>query len=87
MASKPLSIEQLLASMKRSSGSHQSKLDRSTLAILEDFVKYLVKDEGKAMNTARAYKSWCAKALVEQGPHDPHVKSAVQALDRYWRSK
>lgn len=88
MASRPLSIDQLLASVGGSAqGSHQSKLNRATLAMLEDFVTYLVRDEGKAMNTARAYKSWCAKALVEHGAHDSHVKSAVQALGRYWDSK
>jgi hypothetical protein len=34
-----------------------------------------------------AYKSWCAKALNEHGAFDSHVKSAVQALRRYWDSK
>jgi hypothetical protein len=55
--------------------------------MLKDFVTYLVRDEGKAMNTARAYKSWCTKALVEHGAHDSYVKSAAQALGRYWNSK
>jgi hypothetical protein len=55
--------------------------------MLEDFVKYLVRDEHLTLNTARAYKSWCAKALVERGAHDSHVKSAVQALERYWNAK
>ena len=84
---KPFSIDQLVASVGRSGrGSHQSQLNRATLAMLDDFVRYLVKNEGKSMNTARAYKSWCAKALVEHGAHDSHVKSAVQALRRYWDS-
>jgi len=88
VASRPFSIDQLLASVGRSGrGAHQSELPRATLAMLEDFVTYLVKNEGKTLNTARAYKSWCAKALVERGVHDSHVKSAVQALQRYWDSK
>lgn len=88
MAKQPFSIDQLLASVGRSGrGAHQSKLNRATLAMLEDFVTYLVRDEGKSMNTARAYKSWAAKALVEHGAHDSHVKSAVQALSRYWDTK
>lgn len=88
MAKRPFSIDQLLSSVGGSAhGAHQSRLNRATLAMLEDFVTYLVKDEGKSMNTARAYKSWCAKALVERGAHDSHVKSAVQALSRYRDSK
>jgi hypothetical protein len=88
MASPPFSIDQLLASVGGPAhGSHQSKLNRATLAVLADFATYLVRDEGQAPNTARAYKSWFAKALVEHGAHDSHVKSAVQAFSRYWDSK
>jgi len=84
----PFSIDQLLdAAGGAARRSHQSKLPRPTRAMLEDFVKYLVRDEHLTLNTARAYKSWCAKALVERGAHDSHVKSAVQALERYWNAK
>ena len=44
--------------------------------MLDDFVAYLVKDEHLTVNTARAYKSWVAKAMVERGAHESHVKSA-----------
>lgn len=67
--------------------AHQSKLNGATLEMLKDFGTYLVNQEGKTLNTARAYVSWCAKALVEHGAHDSHVKSAVKALGRYRASK
>ena len=55
--------------------------------MLEEFVSYLVRVEGKSPNTARAYKSWVAKALVEHGAFDSHVKSAVNALGRFRASR
>jgi hypothetical protein len=55
--------------------------------MLEDFVACLVKEEGRTPNTARVYKSWCAKALRVGVVADGNVKSAVQALDRYRRSE
>lgn len=88
MPSRPLSVDQLLASIGRSPrGSHQSELPRATLAVLEEFVTYLVRVEGKSPNTARAYKSWVAKALVEHGASESHVKSAVKALGRFRASR
>lgn len=88
MAPRPFSIDQLLnAAGVAARRSHQSKLPRPTREMLENFVTYLVRDEHLTMNTARAYKSWCAKALVERGAYDSHVKSAVQALERYWKAK
>jgi len=88
MPARPLSVDRLLASVGRPTrGSHQSALPRATLAILEEFVTYLVRVEGKSPNTARAYKSWVAKALVEHGAFDSHVKSAVKALGRFRDSR
>jgi hypothetical protein len=55
--------------------------------MLEEFVTYLVRVEGKSPNTARAYKSWVAKALVEHGASESHVKSAVKALGRFRASR
>jgi hypothetical protein len=88
MAKQPLTPDQLVRSVRGSArGSHQSALPDSTLKLLKEFATYLVEVEGKSSNTARAYKSWVAKALVERGAHDSHVKSAVQALARYRNSK
>jgi hypothetical protein len=59
----------------------------SSVAALKGFADWLVNSEGKSPNTARAYKSWAAKAMVERGAHDPHVLSAVKTLARYQASK
>jgi len=84
----PLSVEQLLSTISGSArGAHQSKLGETSVAVLKGFADWLVNIEHKSPNTARAYRSWAAKAMVEHGAHEPHVLSAVKALDRYIASK
>lgn len=68
-------------------GAHQSKLTEASVAALKGFADWLVQSEGKSPSTARAYRSWAAKAMVEHGAHEPHVLSAVKALARYHASK
>lgn len=79
-------IEQLLASLgKVPRNSHQAHLDAKTLGDLKRFATWLVKVEGKGANTARVYKSLCAKALAQDG-YDPNNKimmSALKALGRW----
>lgn len=88
VSKRPMSIDQLLAGARGLAKSqHLAKLDRPTKAMLEDFVRYLIEKEKLAPGTARAYKSWVAKALVEHGANESHVKSAVAALGRYKESK
>lgn len=88
VARRPLSVEQLLSTISGSArGAHQAKLTEASVAALKGFADWLVNIEGKSPNTARAYKSWAAKAMVEHGAHEPHVLSAVKALARYNASK
>jgi hypothetical protein len=90
MPSRSLTIDQLLASLgKLARGSHQARLDAQSLAALERFVTYLVKVESKGENTARVYKSLCAKALAQGGPDpdNPMMMSALRALRRFWASQ
>ncbi len=90
MPSRSIAIDQLLASFGKSArGSHQARLDAQTLAALERFVTYLVKVEGKGENTARVYKSLCAKALAQGDPDSNNriMMSALQALRRFWASQ
>ncbi len=90
MPSRSIAIDQLLAYLGKSArGSHQARLDPQTLAALERFVTYLVKVEGKGENTARVYKSLCAKALALGGPDSNNkiMMSALQALRRFWASQ
>ncbi|HET6811912.1 MAG TPA: hypothetical protein VFH50_12965 [Acidimicrobiales bacterium] len=85
---RPLNVEQLLSTIGRSArGVHQSKLPEGSVALLNGFADWLVQSEGKSLNTARAYRSWAAKAMVEHGAHDSRVLSAVKALARYEASK
>jgi quinol monooxygenase YgiN len=85
---RPLNVEQLLSTISGSArGAHQSKLTEASVAALKGFADYLINVEGKSPNTARAYRSWAAKAMVEHGAHEPHVLSAVKALARYTTSK
>lgn len=85
---RPLNVEQLVSTVGRSArGAHQSKLPEASVAALRGFAEWLVNVEKKSPNTASAYKSWAAKAMVERGAHDPHVLSAVKALARYQASK
>lgn len=87
-ARRPLNVEQLVSSISGPArGAHQSKLTEASVAALKGFADWLVTSEGKSPNTARAYRSWAAKAMVEHGAHDPHVLSAVKALARYEASK
>jgi hypothetical protein len=90
MPSLSFAIDQLLASLGKSArGSHQARLDAKSLADLERFVTFLVKAEGKGENTARVYKSLCAKALGPGGPDrdNPVMMSALQALRRFRASQ
>ena len=90
MPSRSNAIDQLLAALGKSArGAHQARLDPQTLTALERFVTYLVKVEGKGENTARVYKSLCAKALAQGGPdsNNPVMTSAVNALRRFWTNQ
>lgn len=85
---RPLNVEQLLSTIGGAArGAHQSKLSEASVAALNGFADWLIHAEHKSPNTARAYKSWAAKAMVEHGAHEPHVLSAVKALARYEASK
>lgn len=90
MPSRSFAIDQLVASLgKLARGSHQARLDSQTLTALERFATYLIKVEGKGENTARVYKSLCAKALAQGGPDpdSPMMMSALRALSRFWTSQ
>lgn len=85
---RPLSIEQVISTISGPArGAHQSKLTEASVSRLKGFADWLVQAEGKSPNTARAYRSWAAKAMVEHGAHEPHVVSAVKALARYEASR
>lgn len=89
MPSRSFAIDQLLATLEKAArGSHQARLDGQTLDVLERFVSYLVKVEGKGDNTSRVYKSLCAKALAQGADPDNRVMmSALQALRRFRTSQ
>lgn len=90
MRSRSSAIDQLLASLGKSArGSHQARLDPQTLGSLDRFFTHLVKVERKGENTARVYKSLCAKALAQGRPDsgNPVMMSALQALRRFRASE
>lgn len=89
MPSHSVAIDQLLASLgKLGRGVHQARLDGQTLDVLERFVSYLVDAEGKGVDTARVYKSLCAKALAQGADkNNPMMMSALRALARFRASE
>jgi hypothetical protein len=88
MSSLSPAIDQLLSAVgKVARGSHQSQLDTQTLAALRRFGTFLVK-EGKSENTARVYRSLCAKALAQGvDSDDPVMMSALRSLARFKASQ
>jgi hypothetical protein len=68
-------------------GSHQSQLDPQTLDALRRFGAFLIR-EGKSENTARVYRSLCAKALAHGvDPNNAVMMSALRALERFSTSR
>ena len=89
MSSRYFAIDQLLGSLgKVARGAHQARVDGQTLAVLERFATHLVKNEKLGENTARVYKSLCAKALAQGvDANNPVMMSALRALERFRASQ
>jgi hypothetical protein len=84
MPSHSPATTQLLAYLEKAARrSHQARLDAQTLHDLKSFATYLVKVEGKGENTARVYKSLCAKALARGT--DSNNKVMMSALEAFRR--
>jgi len=87
MRNSPFTPEQLVESVVGSGrGPYQSQLPAATVSLLKEFGAALVK-MGKSENTARAYVSWCAKAMAERGAVESHVMSASKAFARFMQSR
>jgi hypothetical protein len=88
MAKLSPSLDALVTSIgKVGRGSHQSQLDPQTLAALQRFGMFLLK-EGKSEGTARVYRSLCAKAAAQGvDPENPMMLSALRALARFSASR
>jgi len=87
MANSPFTPEQLVESVVGSGrGPYQSQLPAATVSLLKEFGAHLV-NSGKSENTARAYVSWCAKAMAERGAWESHVKSASRAFAHFMQGR
>jgi hypothetical protein len=76
---------------KSSAGKYLDQLTTEAREVLDEFETWLREDDPKGVkseSTARAYKGYCAKAIVEltKDPEfelDSDVKSAINALHRF----
>lgn len=83
-------IQDLLdrASEGRGGGKYLDQLTDEGREVLDAFETWLKEEDGKSDSTARAYKGYCAKAIVEvtadpEAELDTDVKSAINALKRF----
>lgn len=72
----------------RSSGKYLDQLTPASREVLDKFERWLKGEDNKSESTARAYKAYVAKAMVEltNDPDfelDTDVKSAINALRRF----
>ena len=72
----------------KGSGKYLDQLTPGGREVLDEFETWLKEVDGKTETTARAYKGYCAKAIVEltKDPEfelDTDVRSAINALRRF----
>lgn len=72
----------------KGAGKYLDQLTPGGREVLDEFEQWLKNEDGKTEATARAYKGYCAKAIVEltNNPDyelDTDVKSAINALRRF----
>ena len=83
-------LDQIPAS--KGGGKYLDQLDEGGREVLNLFEKWLVAVEEKSETTARAYKGYVAKAIVELKANpeyelDTDVKSAINALRRFQKAE
>ena len=81
-------LDRVPASASKGSGKYLDQLTPGGREVLDEFETWLKDMDGKTEATARAYKGYCAKAIVEltKDPDyelDTDVKSAINALRRF----
>ncbi len=80
---------------KKGSGKYLDQLTPEARVVLDEFETWLRNDDPsgvKSESTSRAYKGYCAKAIVEltKDPEfelDSDVKSAINALHRFQQDR